>query len=230
MQDWQKKLQQLQAWWQTPLGQTLLDIEKRYLAEHLATTFGYQLVLIADESFASLSNHSRMSQVLRIDPLTESVDNLPENMDAIIIPHSLSYVPNPQLWLQAIHNKLDSNGIIVLTAFQYLSYLGLQKAMLAKNVRALPAEVNNFSYLRSALLSNEFSLIDSDRFAAGSLSCTDKNDNKVMKQSYFGNLICITARKKLATVKNIETDWTNKAANSQAALNSCIGENRKHER
>ena len=230
MQDWQEKLQQLAAWWQTPAGQKLLDIEKHNLAEHLAAAFGYQLVLIADESFASLSNHSRMSQVQRIDPLTENVHSLPDRIDAIIIPHGLSYLPNPHEWLQAINNKLANNGKIIFTAFRYLSYLGLQKIMLTKSTRTLPNENNSVAQLRNALLNNDFSVVDVHRFAAGVVGRKSVNLDRDAQASWYGNLVCVTARKKLLTVKHFETEWKSKAVNTQAAMNSYIGENQQHER
>lgn len=228
MQEWQKKLQQLQAWWQTPLGEKLLAIEQRFLAEQLECAFGYQLVLIADESFAALSNYSRMSQVLRINPLTETVKSLPENIDAIIIPHSLNYLPNPEAWFEAIHNKLDSNGKLIFTTFSYLSYLGLQKARYAKCVRQLPTNIHSFSALRNSLLKSDFSLTDDCCFAAGRTLGLD--NDKLLMNSLWGNLSCIIATKKLLTVKNFETEWEKKSINSEAVMNSYIGENRQHER
>jgi hypothetical protein len=224
MEYWQQKLQLLANWWQTPAGQSLLQIEKNYLGEILQSLFGFQLVLIADESYASLSSLSRTSHVLRIDPLKDALQQLPSDVDAIVLPHTLSYMPELADWIMTLHHQLEDHGKLIITGYRYASLLGVQKFLLQSAVQAIPSKINSLSKIRQQLIKNDFVLERKENIAAVWTRKRLTLTNQALRTSVLGNISCIVASKKLATIKSFEPKWTKGATARQAtSLNSVAG-------
>lgn len=222
MENWQKKLSQLHQWWQTPGGKYLIEVERRYLGHIIQQLFGYQFVIIADDNYASLSNVSRMSQVLRLDPMSNVAQALPDNIDAILIPHYMTYFPELVPLLQSIQSNLDTNGKLIYTAYNFFSYLGLQKLLHSKAVQGLPKKIHSIAKINSELVDNHYVINTVSCLAPFWIAKKTKPVQSYLAESYWGNIKCIIASKKLATVKSFKTEWQDKSVKAQPAINSRV--------
>jgi len=230
MQQWQKRLQKLTAWWETPVGETLLQLEKRFLNTYLQVLFGYQMVLLADEAFADLTFSSRLQNSIRLDPFLTSARQLPKNTDVIIVPHALAYMVEAEAWLRAFWETLEANGKLILTGFNFVSCLGLQRLLARRVVRDLPMAINSQRRLQMSLFAADFTLAKHYKFAAHCI--TTKTDASLLgvKPSYFGLFYCLVASKQLVTVKNFQTEWkSSPKVARQSLVNPYTIDKRRHE-
>ena len=222
MQLWQQRLQQLTVWWKTRLGQKLLQQEKQYLTEILQDKFGQHLILLATEEFADLITISRMHNSLRIDPFENNELSLPNNIDLIVIPHILAYCVTANEWLQSFWQVLVADGKVLITGFNFMSYLGISRILLKDNVRGLPSQLYSARQLKKLGLENDFKLLKQSYFAK------NYNYEKVIKtiiHTQFGNLYSLLLSKQIVTVKTMEPNWQQTTKIGQQNLvNPFIGE------
>ncbi len=117
---WPDNFQTLRTWWRTPIGQASLDFEKQVLQQRLSHLFGYQLLLLADDTFANYAMDSRLLNYTRIDPLEKTNSKqthfqLPNNIDVIIIPHWIYYFPDLQPLIASLWHSLMNGGLLIIT-------------------------------------------------------------------------------------------------------------------
>lgn len=206
MDDWQKKLKELNLWWQTPAGQKLFVAESHHLAELMRQNAGKNIALIADKHFAGLSNIQDINSCVRLDPFEQDVTGLVTNLDMIIIPHILAYEPNLAVWLKTFYAQLADNGKLIVLGFNYSSLFGLQSLLSHRANKGLPAEHNNLSTIKRELVRYDFAIDNTKKFSPGWLrkSAQSVASNKC---SAFGNIYALTASKHLATEKSFEKPW-----------------------
>ena len=231
MQHWQLKLQVLKTWWKTPLGSALLRLEKQFLTTYLQDKFGAQMVLLADESFADLTIASRTHNSIRIDPFTNAHPQLPQNIDVLLVPHMLAYCWGASQWLSAFWQSLEANGQLVLTGFNFMSCLGIQRLLQRTPASDLPSMVNSGYHLRRLLSTTDFNVELEHKFAAHCEPSKLTIDPEMTKAAFFGSLYCIIADKQLVTVKTFKTNWRGQAkAGHQRLANPFTTEERHHDR
>ncbi|MSP52680.1 MAG: hypothetical protein EXR81_00310 [Gammaproteobacteria bacterium] len=204
-----KQLEQLTAWWDTPVGKLLLQAELKQLETYLELLFGYKLLLIAPSCFDSLSHCSRMGQVLRIDPNEVATQSLPPHLDAIIIPHLLSYLPEVSDCIKGCWESLDAKGQLIITGYRRFSYLTWSRFCDSRLKLQIPSANNSQSKIKNLLRANSFNIIKQDNFAPNS--------------SLFANGYVIVAQKELVLVKMSEPiTWQNKQKmNARMATSGC---------
>lgn len=225
MDKWQQKIKQLSQWWDTPSGNVLFQAEYCHLSNLIQTLFGYQMVLVADKKFLELSNLCRTNQVLRLDPVTSSVEQLPDNTDILVIPHLLSYFDSPELWLQAISKQLASNGKLIITGYRKISLLGWQQIYRSAYVRGLPNWQNNMFKLKRLLRKHGYAINETTNIANFLVTPTVEINDNLLNPSSLGNITCLIASKKIVTVKSIKPNWKTKTQTSQRVLSSWAEKN-----
>jgi len=135
--------QQLQDWLQESPGQVLLEQEQRCLDHMFPELFGYHLIQLGGGSFnfdLSATSHFRSHIVLDIvaqplslasfvqaDPVKLPV--LSDSVDAVLMPHTLDFSPNPHQVLREMERILIPEGRVVIVGFNPLSLWGVWRLM-----------------------------------------------------------------------------------------------------
>ena len=100
----------LQQWLRTPLGQRVLELERKVTSEALAQVFGWQLLQIGlwgdDTSLIAQARTQRQSVLTSQGALqpccsavirsrTDALAIASDSVDAVLLPHTLEYEPDP---------------------------------------------------------------------------------------------------------------------------------------
>ena len=133
---------ELEDWFATPLGQTVLAWEREKNETIVSNAFGYHAVQIGMPSINFLrSNRMRTKMILteevpdsyevndNLQYLQGSVDEIPlptDSVDLVILPHTLELYPNPHIVLREIDRILMHDGRIVIMGFNPKSLWGLR--------------------------------------------------------------------------------------------------------
>lgn len=129
----------LHEWLDTPLGQRLYQLECRLVSEAIAQVFGWQLLqigvwgeesrLMADartQSKSVLARHAGPSVAVhsRADALPIASDSV----DAVLLPHTLEYEPEPHDILREVQRILAGEGHVIVLGFRPFSTWGIRHA------------------------------------------------------------------------------------------------------
>lgn len=124
-------MQNTQQWFESSLGQYLIDHEYRYFDQAVANIFGYNAVQIGLPQFNFLRlNRMPLHFSIGIEnqvSLRALVDFLPiqnNSMDLAILPHVLEFHANPHQILREVHRILIPEGHIVVSGFNPFSLWG----------------------------------------------------------------------------------------------------------
>lgn len=139
-------LASLDAWYRTPLGRSVSRAEVVCLEQLLDDCFGYFLLQVgASESFSEALKLSRIRhQVLlqtvpgerafshadRLVSVRGELTRLPfasDSVDAVILPHSLDFSPDPHRVLREAERVLVAEGRVFLFGFNPISAWGLRR-------------------------------------------------------------------------------------------------------
>lgn len=130
--------QELRAWYNRPVGQLLLEQERRCLDEILPTLFGYHVVqigcLLGDDLLAA----SRISHRILLDPdgggetlrpgayaYPDAVPIATDSVDVVLLPHTLEFERDPHQILREVERMLIPEGYVVVLGFNPWSLWGL---------------------------------------------------------------------------------------------------------
>ncbi len=124
-------IQNDQQWFQSSLGQYLIEHEYRYFDQVVANIFGYNAVQIGWSQFnflrlnrvpfhftAGLESGASIRAEAGFLPLQSN------SMDLVILPHTLEFDPSPHQILREVHRILIPGGHIVISGFNPLSLWG----------------------------------------------------------------------------------------------------------
>ncbi|MGD8910183.1 MAG: methyltransferase domain-containing protein [Chromatiales bacterium] len=128
---------QLDAWFETRLGQTLMDQELACLQEKAAAIFGYHVVQIGlpCHGFELLKQSPARNRVILDSASTQpGIDIkgdprfLPlasDSIDGIILPHTLDFSPDPHQLVREVERVLIPEGKVLLSGFNPWSLWGV---------------------------------------------------------------------------------------------------------
>lgn len=133
------RAEQLNRWFQTPLGERLLAAETDALASILPHLFGFHLVQIGGMGQGRLLvstrvQHacvlSRYSDMLDISytKVCGAADNLPfatDSVDVVVLPHILEFEDTPHDVLREVQRILAPEGHVVILGFNPWSLWGV---------------------------------------------------------------------------------------------------------
>ena len=142
---------QLPGWYEQPLGRLLQEAERSALDRVLANLFGYHLLQVGAVGWETeLLAASRIGHRVILDP--DGVDGaaggivhgqataLPiatDSVDAIVLPHTLEFEPDPHQVLREAERVLVSEGHVVILGFNPWSLWGLWR-VLPRRRRQMP--------------------------------------------------------------------------------------------
>jgi SAM-dependent methyltransferase len=166
-------IQNDQPWFQSSLGQYLIEHEYCYFDQVVANIFGYNAVQIGWSQF----NFLRLNRVpfhftVGLEDGTSiraGAGFLPlqsNSMDLVILPHTLEFNPNPHQILREVHRILIPGGHIVISGFNPMSLWGICH-YLKSTRREFPW---NGHFISLARLKDWLKLLDFE-MAGGRLGC-----------------------------------------------------------
>lgn len=166
-------MQNSQQWFESSLGQYLIEHEYRYFDQVVANIFGYNAVQIGWSQFdflrlnrmplhfsAGLENQTSLRAVPSFLPIQSN------SMDLVVLPHTLEFNSNPHQILREVHRILIPEGHIVISGFNPLSLWGICH-YLKPTCREFPW---NGDFIALSRLKDWLKLLDFE-MAGGRLSC-----------------------------------------------------------
>jgi SAM-dependent methyltransferase len=128
----------LTAWWESPLGRALLAAESELLGEALEDVFGWELLQIgawgnARELLAA--SRTRRQSVIAAAAFAAGADivarpsSLPvvgDCVDAVLLPHTLEFAPDPYAVLREVDRVLVGEGQLLVLGFRPWSLWGMR--------------------------------------------------------------------------------------------------------
>lgn len=126
--------EKLANWLTTPLGKAFQAEEDRVVTKVIANLFGYHLLVLGMESFAScvhgsmIRNRSLVHNSFSLGELPTiqgRIDKLPiasESVDVVYLPHCLEFSRNPHEILREVYRVLHSEGHAIITTFNPLGF------------------------------------------------------------------------------------------------------------
>lgn len=136
---------QLQRWFETDLGQGILQLEKQKVSRVLPDLFGYHILQLGYLENHQLLDSSRISHKLISglvldDNTNANVDLVCSNyaipivsdsMDVVVLPHLLEFESNPHQLLRETQRILIGEGSVVILGFNPASLWGMIRLFLA---------------------------------------------------------------------------------------------------
>src|SRR5580704_12542970 len=128
----------LRAWWASPLGRAIVAAESELLGEALEDVFGWELLQVGAWGCARevLAGSRTRRQTLVAPPgLPEGADIIArpsklavisDCVDAVLLPHTLEFVPDPYAILREVDRVLVGEGQLLVLGFRPWSLWGLR--------------------------------------------------------------------------------------------------------
>lgn len=124
----------LARWFQTPLGERLLEREQSWYDAELADVFGFNALQLGLAEFDFLrANRIPMRARVGLDgpmQLRADVADLPiasGEVDLVVLPHTLEFSPNPHQVLRETQRILRPEGHVLISCFNPWSLWGLAR-------------------------------------------------------------------------------------------------------
>jgi SAM-dependent methyltransferase len=126
----------LQDWFQTPLGQYLLEKERDYLDDVTPDIFGFHALQVGLPGF-DLLRENRITHRMRVatngEPdLYAKGHELPfatQSIDLVLMPHVLEFADEPHAILREVDRVMMPEGRLVIVGFNPWSLWGLRSAL-----------------------------------------------------------------------------------------------------
>jgi SAM-dependent methyltransferase len=218
---------ELHSWLNSPLGQRVYALERKLASEALAQVFGWQLLqiglwgeddgLIADgrtQRKSVLAWHGRRagehSGVIR--SRTDSLAVASDSIDAVLLPHTLEYEPEPHEILREVGRILSGEGHLIVFGFRPLSSWGLRHLFAHQGFPPGVERLIGEGRLRDWLKLLGFEVIDARRYlftppwgSSSSQSFLERAGQHLWPMFAGGYLL--KARKRVYTLMPIRPRW-----------------------
>jgi SAM-dependent methyltransferase len=125
------------AWFESPLGRSLLELEQRVIGDALGNVFGFELLQVGrwgaqlDLCSAARTQHHRCIAPDATGPRAIRADfaALPiatASVEAVLLPHTLEYAAHPHELLREVERVLVGEGHVLACGFNPLGPWGLR--------------------------------------------------------------------------------------------------------
>jgi SAM-dependent methyltransferase len=126
----------LQDWFQTPLGEYLLEKERAYLDDVTPDIFGFHAIQIGMPG-VDLLRENRITHKLHVGGVGEPEvfarsHELPfatQSIDLVVLPHVLEFAEEPHAVLREVDRVMMPEGRLVIVGFNPWSLWGLRSAL-----------------------------------------------------------------------------------------------------
>jgi SAM-dependent methyltransferase len=219
---------EMQAWLRTPLGQRVYALESRLAQEALAQVFGWQLLQIGlwgdDDGLIAEARTQRKSilawhgdrsadRPAAIRSRTDSLAVASDSVDAVVLPHTLEYEPDPHEILREVGRVLSGDGHLVIFGFRPLSSWGLRHVFARHGFPPGCERLLGERRLRDWLKLLGFEIVDARRYlfslpwgsASSSQGFFERTGERLWPM--FAGGYAIKARKRVYTLTPIRPRW-----------------------
>ena len=134
---------QIAEWLRSPLGRRVRALECKHAGEALAQVFGWQLLQIGhwgDDHALIAEARTQHKSVLarpwrdvalgegvsRVQSRTDALAIASESVDAVFLPHTLEYEPDPHAVLREVERILMGDGHLIVLGFRPASVWGMR--------------------------------------------------------------------------------------------------------
>ena len=128
------------TWLETPLGRSVIEVERELLREALADVFGFELLQIGawgrggELAAGARTQHRRWLAPNASGPgaVRASYDALPVasgSVEAVLLPHTLEYAASPHELLREADRVLRGEGQLLVCGFTPLGPWGLRRRL-----------------------------------------------------------------------------------------------------
>lgn len=219
----------LHAWLRSPLGQRVYALERKIASEALAQVFGWQLLQIGqwgdDDGLLSEARTQRKSvlawhgsrrsgTVSAIRSRTDALAIQSDSVDAVLLPHTLEYEPEPHEIVREVGRILSAEGHLIVFGFRPFSSWGLRH-WIAKN--GFPPGIERLigeGRLRDWLKLLGFEVVDARRYLFGlPFSASSPSSQRFFERTgnhlwpLFAGGYVLKARKRVYTLTPIRPRW-----------------------
>lgn len=126
----------LQEWFETPLGQYLLEKERAYLDEVTPDIFGFHALQVGMPE-VDLLRENRITHKLRVGraggpDVFAQCHELPfatQSIDLVLLPHVLEFADEPHAILREVDRVMMPEGRLVIVGFNPWSLWGLRSSL-----------------------------------------------------------------------------------------------------
>jgi SAM-dependent methyltransferase len=223
---------QIEHWLNTPLGRRVHALERKHVGEALSHVFGWQLLQIGHwgDSSALISeartqHKSVLAQALaamepdcgvsRVLSRTDALSVASESVDAVLLPHTLEFEPDPHAVLREVQRILMGDGQLIVMGFRPFSWWGLRH-LFARD--GFPPGAERFlaeHRVRDWLKLLGFEIIDSKRYLFtwpwGSAAPTSERFFETVGERaspLFAGAYLLKARKRVYAVTPLRVKWS----------------------
>ena len=131
---------QLEAWMSSPLGEALLDAERRLLAPVISRVFGYHVLQLSCAPAIDMLGDCPVSHKIGFAPAWQQgrttpvadIEMLPlatDSVDAVLLHHVLDFTPDSHRLLREASRVLRPGGRLLIIGFNPISVWGLASVL-----------------------------------------------------------------------------------------------------
>lgn len=169
----------LHEWLRAPLGVRLYALERKLVSEALAQVFGWQLLQIGlwgeDDALIADARTQRKSVLgwrgqhptansMLIRSRTDALAVTSDSVDAVLLPHTLEYEPEPHEILREVGRILSGEGHLIVLGFRPLSSWGMRHLFAREGFPPGLERLISERRLRDWLKLLGFEIVDSRRY------------------------------------------------------------------
>jgi len=128
----------LSSWWESSLGRALIAAESELLGEALEDVFGWELLQVGAWGTARellAGSRTRRKSLIAAAAFPGGADIIArpsllpvigDCVDAVVLPHTLEFAPDPYAVLREVHRVLVSEGQLLVLGFRPWSLWGMR--------------------------------------------------------------------------------------------------------
>lgn len=219
----------LHAWLRSPLGQRVYALERKLAAEALAQVFGWQLLQIGlwgeDDALISEARTQRRTVLAwhgdrergahsAIRSRTDALAIASDSVDAVVLPHTLEYEPDPHELLREVERILSGEGHLLVFGFRPLSSWGVRHLFARDGFPPGLERMIGEGRLKDWLKLLGFEIVDAQRYlftlpwgaSASSPHSFFERSGRRLWPLFAGGYV-LKARKRVYTVTPIRPSW-----------------------
>lgn len=166
----------LSAWWDSALGRALITAESELLGEALDDVFGWELLQVGAWGSARellTGSRTRRQSLVAAAGLPVSADIiarpsllpvLADSVDAVLLPHTLEFAPDPYAVLREVDRVLTGEGQLLVLGFRPWSLWGMRARWSRKGFPPGMRRVLSEGLLREWLVLLGFEIVATRRY------------------------------------------------------------------
>jgi SAM-dependent methyltransferase len=223
----------LLEWFATPLGSYVLSADQHYFDENVSDVFGFHALQIGLAPMPFL-RESRIANRHTLDwenkaNVIADADALPffaDTLDLVALPHTLEFVLHPQEVLREVQRVLRPEGHVVISGFNPYSLFGMKRYFGRELLPPWNAAMISLYRIKDWLDLLGFDVIGG---ALSAYAWPTQNEKWLQRVQWMdsagdrwwpvaGGTYYLHAVKRVANVRLIRPEWSEKARRRRAAV------------